>query len=318
MRCPVDRVLLAATLLVAASGCRPSSAERTDAPREARRLPTGRVLDPAAPSYDLNGAMPLGVALSPDGRRAAVLVSGWRRQGIDIVDLRARRVVQSLDQRAAFVGLALAPDGRTLYASGGNQDVVYRYDWDAGGARLRDSLVLAARAPDAAGTRYPAGLGVSPDGRFVYVAENLADSLAVLDAATGRVCARFATERYPYGVAVAPDGTVYVSAWGGRTVAVFAPAADGVVPRGAIDVGRHPSALLLDRAGTRLFVASASTDRVSVVDTRRGAVIAELRDPPPAGPDEGTTPNGLALSADGTRLYVAEADANAIAVFELA
>jgi DNA-binding beta-propeller fold protein YncE len=150
------------------------------------------------------------------------------------------------------------------------------------------------------------------------VAENLADSLAVVETATGRVLGRYATERYPYGVAVARDGTVYVSAWGGRTVSVFAASSDGrLEPRSALYAGRHPSALLLNPAGTRLFVASASTDRVAVLDTRTGQRLVELLDPPPAGPDEGSTPDALALSPDGTRLYVAEADNNAVAVFEL-
>ena len=60
------------------------------------------------------------------------------------------------------------------------------------------------------GTRYPAGLAVSPDGARLYVAENLADSLAVVDLASGRVVDRLPTERYPYGVAVAPNGTVWL------------------------------------------------------------------------------------------------------------
>ncbi len=75
--------------------------------------------------------------------------------------------------------------------------------------------------------------------------------------------------------------------------------------------------MLLNRAGTRLFVTSGSTDRISVVDTRSGRVLTDLRDPAPAGPSEGSTPNALALSADGTRLYVAEADNNAVAIFDL-
>ncbi len=66
-----------------------------------------------------------------------------------------------------------------------------------------------------------------------------------------------------------------------------------------------------------LFVASGSTDRVTVVDTRARRVVATLVDPPPEGPGEGTTPNALALSPDGTRLFAAEADANAVAVFDL-
>jgi len=282
----------------------------------AQQLSTGVSLNPAGASIDV-GSMPLGLVLSPDRRYAALLLNGWREQGLQIVDRGGGRVVQTVEQAAAFLGLALSPDGQTLYASGGNQDVVYRYRWVRGRAVLRDSLVLGVKAPRSGGRRYPAGIGVSPDGRALYVAENLADSLAVVDLETGRVTARFATERYPYGVVVAPDGAVYVSAWGGHTVSVFRPGSGGLEDTGRITVGRHPSALLLNQDGSRLFAVSGSTDRTAVVDTRTRKVITELLDPTPTGPGEGSTPNALALSADGSRLMVAEADNNAVALFEL-
>jgi len=278
------------------------------------RLPTGVRLDPEGALTDI-APLPLAMLRAPEGDRVVMLTSGWQRQGLTVAALDGR-VLQAVEQPASFVGLAFSPDGKTLFASGGNQDVVYRYAWAAGAATLRDSLVLAVKKPRASGTRYPAGVGISPDGRWLYVAENLADSLAVVDLRSGRVAARFATEAYPYGVAVAADGTVYVSAWGGSTVSVFTPRAAGIVPAGRITVGRHPSALLLSRDGRRLFAASGSTDRVAVVDTRTRRVVAQLSDAPPAAV-EGSTPNALALSDDGTRLFVAEADANAVGVFDL-
>ncbi|HSG09954.1 MAG TPA: beta-propeller fold lactonase family protein [Longimicrobiales bacterium] len=281
------------------------------------RLPTGHVLDPAGSSVPV-GALPLAMEISPDGRYAVLLLNGWREQGVQVVDRFTGEVTQTALQAAAFLGLAFAPDGRSLYASGGNQDVVYRYDWSAGRLTLRDSLVLATKPPNRNGTRYPAQFAFSGDGRFLYVAENLADSLAVVDVASGLVLARHPTDRYPYGVTVAPDGTVYVSAWGDWTVSVFRFADDGSATEAAeVEVGRHPSALLLNRDGSRLFIASGSTDRVLVMDTRSREIIAELEDAPPEGPGEGSTPNALALSDDGRRLFVAEADNNAVAVFDL-
>ncbi len=278
------------------------------------QLPTGRTLDPAGTSRPL-GSMPLALLPAPDGRLVAVL-SGYGDQGFQVLEPDGT-VRQTVVQRAAFIGAAFAPDGRTLYVSGGNQDVVYRYAYADGRATLTDSFPLAAKAPKADGTRYPAGLAASHDGRLLYVVENLGDSLAVLDAGTGRIRQRLPTGRYPYGVAEAPDGTVYVTPWNGHEVVEFAREGDTLRRRAAIPAGRHPSALLLNGDGSRLFVASASTDRVTVVDTRSRTVLTELRDPPPSGPGEGTTPNALALSPDGTRLFVAEGDANAVAVFDL-
>jgi YVTN family beta-propeller protein len=277
------------------------------------RLPTGAMLDPAGTSTPV-GAMPLGAVLAPGGRYLILSLSGWRQQGLQVVERATGRVVQMVSQPSAFVGLAATADGRWIYASGGNGDVVYRYAWQGDSLGQRDSVLLGARKKD--GTRYPAGVALSPDGRTLYVAENLGDALAAIDVATGSVRARYPTARYPYDVLVAPDGDVFVSAWTGSVVTVFQPVAEGLRQAATIAVGRHPSAMLLNHDGTRLFVASASTDQISIVDTRARRLVGTLHDPPP-GAVEGSTPNALALSADGRRLFVAEADDNAVAVIAL-
>ena len=311
------RLAVAVVALISATACS-RSAESPRHADEARRLPTGARLDPAGRSVDV-GSMPLAMTLSPDGRHVVLLLNGWREQGLQILDRATGAVVETVPQKAAFIGLAFSPRANTLFASGGNQDVVYAYDWSNGRATLRDSVMLAWKSDQRrSGTRYPAGLALSPDGTRLYVAENLADSLAVIDLGTGAIVSRHATERYPYGVAVTPSGDVYVSAWGGNTVSVFTPnGSGGLDDAGRIRVGRHPSALALNADGSRLFVASGSTDRIAVVDTRGKRLVKHLDDPPPEGPAEGSTPNALALSADGRRLFVAEADANAVGIFDL-
>lgn len=302
-------------LMLAALACRPS-VMASDPARETVRLPTGQMLDPAGTSHEI-GQMPLAMVPSPDGRRIVLLLNGYREQGVQVVD-HSGRVTQTLPQKAAFIGLAFSPDGGTLYASGGNQEVIYRYAWAGDSAVFRDSLPLAAPRKNQDATHYPAGLAPSPDGERLYVAENLADSIAVVNLRTGLVEQRLPTGRYPYGVAVTPGGAVFVSNWGASTLSLFAPDSSGrLVAQPALEAGRHPSALLVNPAGNRLFVASGSTDRVTVIDPVSRMKLSELADPPPAGPGEGSTPNALALSPDGTRLFVAEADGNAVAVFDL-
>jgi len=286
-------------------------------PAGARRLPTGAQLDPAGVSYDL-GSMPLAMTLSPDKSRVIALLNGWREQGIQVIDRASGRELQKIPLPAVFLGITFSPDGKSLYVSGGNEDVIYRFDWHDGRATLSDSIALAVKEKGKSGTRYPAEIAVSRDGRTLYVAENLGDSLAVVDIAARRVVQRLATGRYPYGVVTGSDGTVYVSAWNGWTVSAFPALADGRLGEGReIKVGRHPSALLLNADGSRLFVASGSTDKVSVIDTRNQRIVSTLSDASPAATGEGSTPNALALSPDGTRLFVAEADNNAVAVFNL-
>jgi DNA-binding beta-propeller fold protein YncE/predicted heme/steroid binding protein len=280
-------------------------------------LPTGVCLDPAGRSFDV-GNMPLAMIVSPEGDRLVLSLNGWRQQGIQVIDPAAGTIVQTIAQPGAFLGLAFSPDGGTLYASGGNEDAIYRYAWRDKHATLIDQIPLAHKVPKKDGTRFPAGIAVSRDGNYLFVAENIGDAVAVVDLAHKRVVQRLNTERYPYGVVLSPAGDVYVSAWGGNTVSVFAAAAGGTLrQRGRIQVGRHPSALLLNGDASRLFVTSATTNSTAVVDTKSLKVLTRLADPAPRGPNQGSTPNALALSNDGTRLYVAEADNNAVAMFEL-
>ncbi len=294
--------------LVVLTGCHRAESQ-------VHRLPTGAMLDPAGQSVPL-GSMPVAMLFSPDSSRAVAVLCGYREQGAQVVDLASARVLQTLVQPAAFLGAAFSPDGRTLFVSGGNRDVVYVYAW-RDSAALADSIALAPPPGPAGGRVYPAGLACSADGSRLYVAGNLADSLFVVDLASRWVTQRLATGPYPYGVVVDRAGRVFVSAWGGSWVASFASRSGALVAGPRIAVGRHPSAMALDPAAARLYVACASSDLVAVVDTRRDSLVGVLDDHAPGGPNEGSTPDGVSLSADGRTLYVAEADNNAIAVFDV-
>jgi DNA-binding beta-propeller fold protein YncE len=280
-------------------------------------LPTGVSLDAVGDAVEL-GSMPLNVVPAPSGDKAVVVLGGWREQGIQVVDLKTRKVTQTLLQDGAFYGAAFSPDGNALYVSGGNTDRLFIYAWRDGTATLVNKLELAkAKTADATGTSYPAGVAVAPNGKFVYVAENVGDHLAILDAATGEIVQSFPTDHYPYGVIRSGDDHVFVSAWGGNTISEFHVLADGKLAYvGRIDVGRHPSALAV--SGSRLYVALAGSDRVAVVDARSRKVIGYFHDSAPGAPPEGSTPNALAITADRKRLFVAEGDNNAVAVFDLA
>ena len=280
-------------------------------------LATGARLDPVGGPIDL-GSMPLAMTVARGGDKLAVVLSGWREQGVQIVDLKSLQVLQTLTQPSAFFGIVFSRDGKELFVSGGNDDTIFCYSWRDGKATFDRKIVLAEKAPEKPGSRYPAGLAVSRVGNYLYVAENVGDSLAVVEAATAKIVQRFPTDHYPYAVEAAANGKVYVSAWAADTVAEFQTKADGLLtPVGKWKVGPRPSALLSNRAGSRLFAALAGTDQIAVIDTARGTVLRYLSDAAPAGPAEGSTPNALALSPDESQLFVAEADNNAVAVFDV-
>jgi DNA-binding beta-propeller fold protein YncE len=73
-------------------------------------LPTGVRLDPAGDVIDL-GSLPINLVLTPEKDKAVVVLSGWREQGVQVVDLKTRKVTQTLLQNGAFYGAAFSPDG---------------------------------------------------------------------------------------------------------------------------------------------------------------------------------------------------------------
>ncbi|HEY8132751.1 MAG TPA: SMP-30/gluconolactonase/LRE family protein, partial [Thermoanaerobaculia bacterium] len=162
------------------------------------------------------GNFPLSMALAPDGKRVILVLSGWKTQGLQVVDLETGVVTQTIEKHATFIGIAFSPDQKNVYVSGGDDNLIYVYAWRDG--RLEDERMISLKPAEVS---YPAGLATSPDGRFLYIAENVADDIAVVDLQTSAVVQRLPTEHYPYGVAVAPDGRVFVSAWGGESIAVF-------------------------------------------------------------------------------------------------
>src|SRR5665647_1014562 len=261
--------LAAIALVLTATSCSPPSraenappSDQPASPSSVARLPTGARLDPAGRSTPL-GNMPLAAIPSPDGHDIVVSLSGWREQGLQVVDGTTGALRQRLPQSGAFVGLAFSADGSTLYASGGATDRVYIYSWRATStttpAALIDSISMSSASTaskDSAppGSRYAAGLALSRDGRMLYVAENLADSIAVIDVASRRIVQVLGTGSYPYAVLAAPDGRVYVSDWGAGSVDVYHALASGkLAAERPISVGRHPSALALSPSGARLL-----------------------------------------------------------------
>jgi YVTN family beta-propeller protein len=118
-------------------------------------------------------------------------------------------------------------------------------------------------------------------------------------------------------VALARNGSrLYASDWAGRTALALDPGDLRVVAR--IGVGDHPNQIAAHPRDDRLFVACASSNCVSVIDTRRGVVAETIVTSLFPGAPEGSTPDAVAVSPDGNTLYVANADNNCVAVIDIA
>ena len=106
----------------------------------------------------------------------------------------------------------------------------------------------------------PSGLAISPDGRRLYVALNLSNRLAEIDAGTGKVRRLWDVGVAPYDVALV-GAKLYVSNWGGRRPKpgeLTGPAGRGTEVK--VDPVRH----------------IASEGSVSVIDLQAGNVTGEI------------------------------------------
>ncbi|MBV8993456.1 MAG: bifunctional YncE family protein/alkaline phosphatase family protein [Pseudonocardiales bacterium] len=268
------------------------------------------------------GDLPLAAISSPDGRWLVVSNDGQGTQSLQVVDTTTSQVKQTLKYEspdALFVGLAFAPDGKTLYASAGGNNVIRRYAVDNGTLTEGTLIKLPTTNPTGQPSNpYPAGIAVTPDGQHLLVADHQADAFSVVDLATGAVHTA-AAGHHPYGVVASANGrSAYVTNQGDTTVSVFdlSTGADPTLDK-TITVGTHPNKAVASPDGRTLYVANGDSDEISVIDTATAAVTRSISVAPYSGAPVGSNPDALALSSDGRSLYVANAGNNDVAVVNL-
>ena len=276
-RSVVDRVGprdAAGPLDAAAAGGIPAQRPHDHAGRRPERRPA--VSQPGLSAYpDFVAGQAVRSALSPDGATLAVITAGHNSlykadgtvdvpnstQYVFLYDVqgenkRSPALKQVLKQTNAHVGLVFAPDGGTLYATGGSDDAVYVYTRSGGSFTSAGSIPLGHYPPGATGNARQKGLGigvqpnaagldVSADGKTLVVANNYNDSITrhrhrvAQRPLRARPAPYFAANEgraglpggtFPFGVVMKGNGVAYVSSDRDREVVaidVSSPAAGG-------------------------------------------------------------------------------------------
>ncbi len=93
-------------------------------------------------------------------------------------------------------GLAVSPDGTTLYATRGTSNAVAVIDTSTD--QVTDTIAV-----DAA----PSALALSPDGDTLYVANYGSDDVSVIDTTTDQVTDTIAVDAAPNALALSPTAT---------------------------------------------------------------------------------------------------------------
>jgi DNA-binding beta-propeller fold protein YncE len=316
------------------------------------QLPNQWQLRPAGRAIEV-GDFPVNIAIHPSGQFAAVLHAGYREHEVIVVALETRRqrIVNRVVVDQAFYGLCFSPDGKKLYASGGEFEVVHEFDF------VRGLLGNAKKIELGADRRIIGGLAIDKDGRDLLAAVTWGDVVVrvPLDNPDNKVTiplgrkvaeakkadkekgeppspddgrkkdeekkATVAAPKddpvHPY--AVLPDPTqkrAFVSLWGAAAIAVIDLQENRVVA--LWPTASHPTEMVLSPKGNVLFVACANSTQVSVLDTSDGKPLQTINCALYPQAPSGNTPNSLTLTPDGQILFVANADASNLAVFNVA
>jgi DNA-binding beta-propeller fold protein YncE len=333
--------------------------------RQTVQLPNGKLLTEVPGSPRQINNLPTAITISPDGRFAVVLHSGYgayssgEKQSLSVLNLETDELTDFPDDRLGsgakqtyFLGLAFSLDGKHVFASiasltdplgkkkGSTGNGIAVYSFENGRVAPERFLPMAPRTKIPAGkmrrsefkdVTYPAGLSIgSSGGEERLLVANNSDEAVLLNASDGKIIYRFDLSTMnripaslPYTTVMTKDGKRgFVSLWNASSVAELDLVSGRVVriiplrkPESPLAGGSHPTALLLNRDNSRLFVALTNRDEIAELDAISGRVLSYFSTKLPGQKYGGSDPEYLALSPDEKTLFSADAISDSVGVF---
>ena len=300
-------------------------------------VPTNQLLRPAGFQVYLPGR-PVDLALTPDEKFLLVK----NKSDLDLIRLSDRTILQSLPYRqsgASFTGLAVSSDSRRVYVTDARDQIQIAELDEHRILRWTDPVILPG--PPIGGEPVPGGLALDETENRIYVTLSRNNTLAVINL-TDKSTVEIPVGIAPYGVVCSSPAKAYVSNWGGRQPEVGEPVyntsgskilvdpATGIASNGSvsvvdldllkqvksIDVGLHPSEMVLSPDRQKLYVVCANSDVISVINTETDEVIETISVHLSKEIPFGSSPTDIAVSPDGKYLYVANGTENSICVIE--
>jgi YVTN family beta-propeller protein len=189
---------------------------------------------------------------------------------------------------------------------------------------------------------YPGGFVIDEEKDLIFVVLSRNNTLGIVNTKSMELEAQIPVGISPFTVII-KDSKAYVSNWGGRvpgpedktgltsgSKAVVDPKT-GIGSSGTvsivdlesrevmkeISVGLLPCNMTLSADGSRLYVANANSDIVSVIDTEDDKLLKTIDTKPIPDLPFGSAPNALVLDPSGKSLFVANGGNNLLVVIDL-
>jgi YVTN family beta-propeller protein len=274
--------------------------------------------------YKLPAALLLaaaGLALGAPAQAARAYVSNEDDGTVTVIELERLEAVATIEVGKRPRGMVLSRDGKVLYVAVSGMPkcpppipdeecAKLPRDRQADGVAVVDTVALKF-VRRLGGASDPERVELSRDGRQLFVTDEDAARLTVLDPRRGAVLARIRVGREPEGVRASPDGRwVLVTSEDDNSVSIID--ARSHVVRRTLPVGARPRDLAFTPDGHSAYVpaeADASLYRVGLTAGTAPARVLQFR--------KEARPMGIALDAARERLYVSTGRGGSVAVIAL-
>ena len=171
-------------------------------------LPSGRFVTPAGELIRITHD-PFGMAISPDGKKAVTLHNGVFTV-IDLASLSHTRIpsydgkVTSPLSNGSFLGVAFAPDSKTIFLSGGDNGAVIIYDIST--MQRLDSISLNGKINgEEFGDSFTSDLLLNDSNNELLVLDRGNFRMVRIDLSKKKITASVKVGRQPFGLGISPD-----------------------------------------------------------------------------------------------------------------
>ena len=275
-------------------------------------LPNGWNLTPVGNSLPL-GDLPLNLAVAHSKKYMAVTNNGQSTQTLQLIDIKNKKVLHSVEIAKAWLGLCFSKNDDYLYVSGGNDNRIIRYAVKNDKLVYSDSIVIGKSWPERISI---AGMDIDHRTNILYVVTKENNSLYLIDLSSKQILKKVSLPAEAYTIVVSPlKKEAYISCWGSASIVVFNIASQSITHQ--IKVGSNPNDITLSPNGNNLYVANANDNSVSIIDLKKYAVIETLNTALYPDALGGSTTNSVALSSDAKTLFIANADNNCLSVYDV-